>query len=206
MTLPVQQEYSHLAPIYDRRWASYIQKSIQATTNLLEINPPNSILDLGCGTGTLLQSLSHLFPEAQLVGLDFSQEMINIAKKKLPDSVKLLVGSADHLPFADNCFDLVISTSAFHYFPNPRLAIQEANRVLKPKGSLVISDWCSDYWTCRLLDFWLRLFNRAHFHTYGVKELQQLFESQGLTEIKIDRYKINWFWGMMTAQGDKRIS
>ena len=200
---PVQQEYARLAPIYDRRWAFYIHQSIAATLNCLNLEAPHRILDLGCGTGKLLDSLSSLFPDAKLVGLDFSQEMLNIAKERLSDGVELHFGSDNNLPFPDQSFDLVISTSAFHYFPNPVMAIREATRVLKTGGNLVISDWCSDYWTCRMLDLWLRLSNRAHIHTYSVKEFEQLLKNQGLSQVTVEKYKINWFWGMMTAQGIK---
>ncbi|TVQ45134.1 MAG: methyltransferase domain-containing protein [Gloeocapsa sp. DLM2.Bin57] len=200
---PVQEEYARLAPQYDRRWSIYLDKSITKTLNLLHINPPKQILDLGCGTGLLLQALLARFPEAKLVGIDYSLEMLNIAKQRLPDTVELHLGSAEDLPFTENSFELVISTSAFHYFPNPVVAIQEATRVVKTNGNLVITDWCADYWTCGLLDLWLRLFNRAHVHTYTVKEFEQLFHSQGLTDIQVSKYKINWFWGMMTAQSQR---
>jgi ubiquinone/menaquinone biosynthesis C-methylase UbiE len=201
--MQIQQEYSRLAPIYDRRWANYIERSIKATISRLAISHNSNILDFGCGTGALLQSLLSLAPDAKLTGLDFSPEMLDIAKAKLKDSAELLLGSADHLPFAEESFDLVISTSAFHYFPNPLQVMTEATRVLKTNGRLVITDWCYDYWTCRLLDFWLHLSNRAHYHTYRVKEFQDMFKAQGLAQITIERYKIDWFWGMMTAQGVK---
>lgn len=203
MSTPVQQEYSRLAPIYDRRWTNYVDRSIQATLNRLNIEPNSRILDLGCGTGSLFQSLLDVVPEAELLGLDLSTEMLDIAREKLPDSIELVVGSADNLPFADESFNLVISTSAFHYFPNPVSVITEAKRVLKTNGRLVITDWCRDYWTCRLLDLWLRWFNSSHFRTYNTEELREMFLTQGLTQVTIERYKIDWFWGMMTAQGIK---
>lgn len=196
----VQKEYSRLAPLYDRHWSFYIDATIQATINRLEIKPQDWILDLGCGTGTLIQDLLDLVPEAKFVGLDISGEMLNIAKCKLPDSVDLLLGSADNLPFPNESFDTVISTNAFHYFQNPYQVIQEAKRILKPKGRLVITDWCHDYWTCRICDFFLRLFKRAHFRTYGVNECQMILQSEGLHEVSVERYKIDWLWGMMTAQ------
>ena len=67
----------------------------------------------------------------------------------------------------------------------------------------MISDWCFDYWTCRILDLWLRLSNRAHIRTYSVKEFDQLLKNQGLSQVTVEKYQINWFWGMMTAQGIK---
>jgi len=201
MNTPIQQEYRSLAPIYDRRWASYIQKSITATINLIEVTQPDSILDLGCGTGTLLQSLGNKFPQAQLTGLDFSPEMLQIAREKHPDTVNLVLGSADYLPFADHSFALIISTSALHYFPHPLETIQEARRVLKPNGCLMITDWCYDYWSCRFLNLYLGLGNRPYIHIYSLKELEQMFISQGFTNINTQKYKIDWFWGMMTVQG-----
>lgn len=203
---PVQIEYSHLAPDYDDRWSFYINATIQETINRLDFNPQERILDLGCGTGTLIQYLLNLVPEAKFVGLDPSAEMLNVAKQKLPVSVELRVGSADNLPFPDESFDVVISTNAFHYFRNPSQAIQEAKRILKPDGRLVITDWCHDYLTCRICDFFLRLFNRAHFHTYGVSECQVMLQSEGLHKVSIERYKINWLWGMMTAQAVKEAA
>ena len=58
-------------------------------------------------------------------------------------------------------------------------------------------------WTCRILDLWLRLSNRAHIRTYSVKEFDQLLKNQGLIQVTVEKYQINWFWGMMTAQGIK---
>ncbi len=200
---PIQTEYSRLAPRYDRRWSFYINATIQKTINCLDLKPQERILDLGCGTGTLIQSLLTLVPEAEIVGLDCSDAMLSVARQKLPNSVELHLGSADSLPFPSENFNLVISTSAFHYFCNPSLVIQEAKRILKPNGCLVITDWCHDYLTCRVFDFCLRLFNQAHFRTYGVDECQAMLQAEGLHEVIIERYKIDWFWGMMTAKAVK---
>ncbi|MBE9065622.1 methyltransferase domain-containing protein [Leptolyngbya cf. ectocarpi LEGE 11479] len=197
---PVRNEYSRLAPFYDRRWSSYIDSTIQATISRLTINPHEHVLDLGCGTGTLIQQLMHLTPTAIFYGLDTSVEMLNVAKQKLPNSVELWLGSADELPFPDESFDVVVSTNAFHYLRNPSQVIQEVKRVLTPEGRLVITDWCHDYWTCRICDFFLRLFNRAHFRTYGASECQMILQEEGLQEVFIEKYKIDWHWGMMTAQ------
>lgn len=197
---PVRNEYSRLAPLYDRRWSSYIDSTIQATISRLPIHPYERVLDLGCGTGTLIERLMHLTPTAFFYGLDTSVEMLSVAQQKLPSLVELSVGSADELPFSNESFDVVVSTNAFHYLRNPSQVIQEIKRVLKPEGRLVITDWCHDYWTCRICDFFLRLFNRAHFRTYGVSECQMILQEEGLQEVLIEKYKIDWHWGMMTAQ------
>ena len=207
---PVQQEYASIADKYDRRWSFYINTTIIETinrlqkhqvlkTNPIEHNPNLKILDLGCGTGILIKKLLSLFPSAEVCGIDPSAEMLNIARQRLPPSVNLKLGSADKLDFEDNSFDLVISTNAFHYFRDPQTAIREALRVRKPKGCLVITDWCHDYLTCSLYDLFMRRFNAAHFRTYSTRELELLLTSQGIPKPIIERYKINWFWGLMTA-------
>ncbi|NJL89160.1 MAG: methyltransferase domain-containing protein [Coleofasciculaceae cyanobacterium SM2_1_6] len=200
---PVQKEYSRLAGQYDSRWSFYINTTIQETINRLKINSGERILDLGCGTGALIQGLWEMSPEAEFVGIEPCIEMLEIAKQKLPNSVQLKVGYANNLPFPDNYFDVVVSTNAFHYFRNPVQALQEAKRVLKPNGRLVITDWCHDYLTCQVFDLYLRLFNRAHFRTYGLSECQLKLQDAGLQGITIEKYKINWFWGMMTAKAVK---
>ena len=74
-------------------------------------------------------------------------------------------------------------------------------RVLRPNGRLVITDWCDDYIACRLCDLWLRAFNRAHFRTYGEKVCRHLLEEAGFIAVRVDAYRINWLWGLMTAVG-----
>ncbi|MBW4655039.1 MAG: L-histidine N(alpha)-methyltransferase [Kaiparowitsia implicata GSE-PSE-MK54-09C] len=200
---PVQLEYSRLASFYDRRWSFYVQATVQETAQRLTIQPSEQVLDLGCGTGTLIHHLLAQVPEASYVGLDSSPEMLRVARQKLPEAVRLYQGTAEQLPFPGECFDVVLSTNAFHYFREPAQALQEMNRVLKPSGRLVITDWCHDYWTCRVYDWLLRWFDRAHFRTYGTQDCQALLLKEGLRSVVIERYKIDWLWGMMTAQAMK---
>jgi hypothetical protein len=82
------------------------------------------------------------------------------------------------------------------------ICLGEIIRVLKLQGKLVITDWCDDYITCRICDFFLHLFNRAHFKTYSRKECENLLRESGFYNIQIERYKINWLWGMMTARAE----
>lgn len=203
---PVQKEYSRLAEKYDRRWSFYIDATIQQTLNRLEFSSGERILDLGCGTGSLIQRLLQIASGSEIVGIDPCAEMLEIARQKMPQSVELKVGLADDIPFPNDYFDIVVSTSAFHYFRDPFKALQEAKRVLKTNGRIVITDWCHDYLTCQICDFFLKRFNHAHFRTYKVADCRAMMQDEGLQKITIERYKIDWLWGMMTAKAVKEIN
>lgn len=203
-TNTVLKEYGKLAADYDRRWSFYIQATLGETLRRFELRPGEHVLDVGCGTGVLLEALAASVPVAQLSGADPSPEMLEIAGKRLGGAVLLKQSHAESLPFPDQAFDLVVSTNAFHYFRKPLGALGEMARVLRPRGRIVITDWCDDYVACRLCDLFLRIFNRAHFRTYGEKECRHLLRQTGFTVLRFDRYKINWFWGLMTAVGEKR--
>jgi ubiquinone/menaquinone biosynthesis C-methylase UbiE len=197
---PVIQEYSHLADRYDTKWSFYIQATTQETLARIKLRSNDRILDIGCGTGALLEQIASNYPQSQLFGVDPVAEMLAIARQKLPSNTELKQGWAEALPFDGEQFDVVVSCNMFHYICQPVIALQEMHRVLRSNGQLIITDWCDDYWTCRICDRLLRLFNRAHFKTYRQQELQEILVDAGYTDVRIERYKINWMWGLMTAK------
>jgi ubiquinone/menaquinone biosynthesis C-methylase UbiE len=125
--------------------------------------------------------------------------MLAVAKGKLPERVESRVGYANALPWADGTFDVVVSCNMFHYITHPVQALREMGRVLRPGGSLVLTDWCDDYLACRLCNLYLRVTNRAFYKTYRQAECLELLHHAGYRELKFERYKINWLWGLMTA-------
>ncbi len=201
---PVVDEYNRLAPDYDRRWSFYIGATIRETLGRIELQPENRVLDVGCGTGVLLEALSNTTPGTLLAGVDPSADMLAVARQRLDETVSLKQSYAEKLPFPEEEFDVVISTNALHYFRNPPGALLEMYRVLAPDGRIAITDWCDDYLACKSIDFFLRMFNRAHFRTYGQQQCRTFLEQVGFTVTQLDRYKINRFWGLMTAVGRKR--
>ena len=200
-TNAVLKEYGKLARHYDARWAFHIEATLGETLSRFKLQAGESLLDVGCGTGLLLKALWDSMPETHLSGADPSAEMLEEARKRLGEAVFLKQSPAESLAFPDQAFDVVVSTNSFHYFRQPLAALKEIRRVLRPSGRIVITDWCDDYLTSWLCDRFLRLFNRGHFRAYGRKEFSALLLQAGFTEVRIDRYKINWLWGLMTALG-----
>lgn len=200
---PILKEYSRAAEAYDAKWSFYVEATTRETITRLSLRPTNRLLDVGCGTGVLLHRLSATHPVAQLVGVDPVPEMLAIARHRLSPSIELSEGWVEHLPFADEQFDVVVSCNMFHYIHDPIAALREMRRVLRPGGQLVITDWCSDDLVCRVCDLYLRLFNRAHFKTYRKRECVLLLREAGFAVVDIDHYKISWLWSLMTARVTK---
>jgi len=103
-----------------------------------------------------------------LSGIDPTQEMLNVAKNRLSKKVYVEKGWAEKLPFDSEMFDTIVSCNMFHYIREPTVALEEALRVLKPAGRLIITDWCDDYITCRICDLFLRTFNDAHYKMFDI--------------------------------------
>lgn len=196
----VIKEYASLAPNYDRRWSFYINATLRETLKRLDINPTDMILDIGCGTGSLLRAITESYPLVKVVGVDLSVEMLKIARNKQIKDSALIAGQAWCLPFRSKSFDMVVSCNAFHYLRKPEECLAEIARVLKPQGRIVITDWCDDYIACRVCDLFLRVFNHAHFKTYGRRACKHLLRNAGYSNVEVQRYKINWLWGLMTAK------
>lgn len=104
----------------------------------LNIKDGDSVLDVGCGTGSILSYIGNRNTITGF-GLDISENMLAIAQEKNPNC-SFIIGNSAILPFADQSMDVVIACMAYHHFPNQRQFREEAWRVLKPGGSLYISD------------------------------------------------------------------
>jgi len=202
---PIVDEYARLAGEYDAKWSFYIEATTRETMRRLSLLPADRLLDVGCGTGALLHHLSTTHPDMQLFGVDPVSEMLAIAGRRLSPSIKLTEGWAEQLPFATEQFDVVVSCNMFHYIQKPVLALQEMQRVLRPGGRLVITDWCDDYWPCRVCEMYLRLFSHTHVKTFGKREFVELLNNTGYANTDVERYKISWLWGMMTASATKPV-
>lgn len=199
MADPVVAEYAKAAKHYDEKWAFYVEATTRETLRRLPLMAGSRVLDVGCGTGELLRRVRANVPDAVLAGLDPVPEMLDVARDKLSGRDDLRVGYADRLPWNAGTFDVVVSCNTFHYISQPLVALREMARVLRPAGALVLTDWCDDYFACRICNLYLRLTNRAFYKTYRQAECLELLKVAGYEIQSFERYKISWLWGLMTA-------
>jgi arsenite methyltransferase len=113
--------------------------------SLAPLYPGDAVLDIGCGAGvdSLVAALL-VMPGGRVVGIDVTFAMLEQARAQLArlgwPQVSFQVADAEALPFPDNDFDAVISNGVFNLTLNKAKALQEAHRVLKPGGHLMLAD------------------------------------------------------------------
>ncbi len=120
----------------------------------LNLRGDEQVLDLGCGRGAVLLMTAALLPQGKVTGIDIwsthdqsgndrSVTLKNAQLEGVADRIELQTGDMRQLPFADNTFDLIVSSLAIHNIVDSSgrdKALDEALRVLKPGGKLVITD------------------------------------------------------------------
>jgi ubiquinone/menaquinone biosynthesis C-methylase UbiE len=104
------------------------------------------LLDIGCGTATLLIAAKSHNPDSQVVGIDVDERVLDIAKRKIQKTrleVEVMKARAEDLPFESSSFDVVVSTLIFHHLPTEikKRAMREIHRVLKQDGRFLLADF-----------------------------------------------------------------
>lgn len=105
------------------------------------IEPKSKLLDVGVGTGiAAARIVSEL--DIHVDGVDASRAMLSIAKRVLPERVRLFHGNATHLPFEARSYDVAIYNYVFRYLKpeQAELALAEAARVVRPGGKVIVAD------------------------------------------------------------------
>lgn len=135
----VKGSFHRQAGAYDQH--ATVQKRVVA--NLLEqvrteTSCPAAVLDVGCGTGSLLTGLHRLYPDARLFGADLAHGMCLTAGNRVATGT-FVTADAESLPFAAGTFDLVTSTSTYQWLSTLNHAFAEARRVLAPGGAYIFA-------------------------------------------------------------------
>jgi ubiquinone/menaquinone biosynthesis C-methylase UbiE len=127
----------------------------------LEGSSPQTVVDLGCGTGRLLTRAGKHWPGARLVGIDPASGMIEVARANNPNA-EFYQAPAESIPLADETADVVLSSVSMHHWNDAGLGIREAHRILRKGGMFCLADIAVPRWLARL--FHSKAKSRAALH------------------------------------------
>ncbi|HIH47027.1 TPA: methyltransferase domain-containing protein [Candidatus Woesearchaeota archaeon] len=182
------ETFNRWAPQYDfslfQWWMKKFHRKVFAEVDKnVEAKQKAKFLDLSCGTGELLYELAKTKPRLQLFGVDIAENMLALAKHKVP-SAKFFQMDVHHLKLKDNTFDYVVSTEAFHHYPNQHKAVSEMVRVCKPGGKVMIAD--INFFSSLLHHLFVKV-EPGCVYINSRKEMIRLFEEAGLKNIRQER-------------------
>ena len=169
----------------------------------LSIKKGDRILDLCAGTGDIAGYIKRKYPNVNVVGLDISSKMIEIAKKRYPE-IEFVKGNAACLPFPDNEFDFIISAFGYRNIQDKNNAILEIRRVLKNEGCFLQLDFGKSILTPIfdfLILFFAKIFSKnLEAYKYLIKskneflspvEIVSEFKKAGFRTVKIKNLLFN---------------
>lgn len=189
---PAQTEGSLIrwAPYYDfitsLMTLGQIGRLRKATVEQALIQPGDSVLDVGCGTGEVTLPAKRRAQHGRVYGIDPAPEMIAVARKKAARKgveVDFRVGVIESLPFPDSSIAVVTSSLMMHHLPDDLKVrgLAEIYRVLKPGGRLLIADFMRP--TGAALNHLFIAFTRHQRLQKGVEDLQGMLRNAGFREI-----------------------
>jgi ubiquinone/menaquinone biosynthesis C-methylase UbiE len=159
-------------------------------------------LDVGCGAGHLACELAReVMPGGRIVAIDKSLQSVGAsearaANEKLADGIDVQIGDATALEFPDETFDFVVAVQVYSFVPNVARAIEEAARVLRKDGRLLVleSDWDMCLWKSKDTVFTRRMISaRAETqfaHAYLPRDLHKYLHASGLTLANVQTFSI----------------
>jgi ubiquinone/menaquinone biosynthesis C-methylase UbiE len=184
--------YSWLTSVYDPV-VRFTCRETRFKAELLRqarVSPGDRVLDLACGTATLTMLVKRDCQGCEVIGLDGSEQILELAGKKVAGEgldVSFVHALSYEIPFEDNSFDRVVSSLFFHHLnsEDKRRTLAEVRRVLKPGGELHVADWGkapnalfrTAYVIVQLLDG----FETTKDNIHGL--LPAYMEDAGLTEV-----------------------
>lgn len=171
--------FDHLASLY-----AVLERSLLSRDGMIKRVEPEEndrVLDVGGGTGRLLQEMKEGKKGIEVYLLDGSRGML----KAYSFEGHRIQGGGCRTPLENDSFDLVLCIDALHHFENKRESLEEMIRVLKPDGEIVILEFDPNSPITRFIQFGERLFGEPSFF-FQVRSLTEFFQQRGLS-VEIDR-------------------
>lgn len=142
--LSVESLFNRISDLYDHPipQSLFYGRMHKAMLEALEDQYPREVLDAGCGTGEFIQQCSLIWPEAKLIGLDLSENMLAQAEVKSYgiNVPRFIEGNVYDIELEDDSIDLVTNSISSHFYTDINKALSEFYRVLRPSGTLAMAN------------------------------------------------------------------
>jgi ubiquinone/menaquinone biosynthesis C-methylase UbiE len=146
----------------------------------------NAILDIGAAEGLMLGSIKKEFPQAQCIGLEYSQELIDINQDK---NINFIQGDAQNLPFENSSFDIAVAVAIIEHLSKPEKMILECHRVLRRDGICIFTT--PDPFFERIATKIDNLKEEQHQRTFQLSELVSLLKSKSFKILKAEKFMMS---------------
>ncbi len=204
-----QEQFAKRSQAYAKNSALSNEDNLKHIIELTAPSDTDRLLDIATGTGFLaFEFAKHVF---EVIGIDFTEEMLAIAKQyKADNNIKnVAFESADveSLPFEDNCFDLVSCRFAFHHFLRPEKAMSEMTRVLKHGGKLVLSDITSseDIKKSEYQNEMETIRDPSHVKHYRPSEIVQMLNDLGFDILHFEDWPADFVFDEWVSMSDPGV-
>jgi ubiquinone/menaquinone biosynthesis C-methylase UbiE len=141
------------AEVYDRFVGRYSPGLARAMCNAAGVRPGQHALDVGCGSGALLEALAEALGADNVSGIDPSESFVDFARARVPGA-RIVVGSAESIPFDDEEFDATLSQLVVNFLTHPEQGLREMARVTRPGGVVAGCVWDYGGGMTMLKTFW----------------------------------------------------
>ncbi|MBI5072550.1 class I SAM-dependent methyltransferase [Candidatus Woesearchaeota archaeon] len=203
--------YTKAAYVYDDKWKQYLASTEQAILQQLKLKGKETIVDAGCGTGSLLAAIREKFKHrGKIIGFDITPAMLDLAEAKLTfksrfnTSLELELAHCENFSVKNNSVDVIICSSVLHHLPHPEKALHAFHRALKKGGRLLLVDFCTDYPTTQFIDWWQRLFHPAHHRAYRSSAVDEMLHKNKFSVVSFKTWKATPTLGVMLFDAKKK--
>ncbi|MVX64297.1 methyltransferase domain-containing protein [Clostridium chromiireducens] len=179
------KHFNSTAGEYDSSFdGRFVKVMYEPLLDELDKNVEGKFLDVGCGTGNILCKLVN--GKRELFGIDLSENMVRECSKRMKDNAEIKVADAEHMPYKDNFFDVLICNASFHHYPHPAEVLKEMKRVLKNGGRLLIGEGYAIQPFRAILNVSFHFSDSGDFKSYGKHEFIRMLEDNGfnIDEVK----------------------
>ena len=198
---------------YNVQWRTFTERTLAMVMRMVDENAlhavleqwgrPPRVLDVACGTGTLLQTIIQRVPEGEVYGVDASGDMLAQAMTALKHSPQVHLQQAivrpeerAGLPYAPETFDLITCTNTLHDMREPLAVLNGLHQLLVPGGQLVLEDYArrEPAFPWAIVEWLERQVEGGRGRALTLAEVQELCTRVGLHVDAAKAFNVNWFW------------